>query len=120
MTFYSICNFHFEILNLQYLFFADWFQQHYALGVDGFFAADGADEFAGFGLQADAFGFDVEDFGQAFADCLAMGQQFWPLGEYDAIDIADFPAHGRHGIECRAEHFGRIAAAVVGSVSGNI
>ena len=49
-------------------------QQRHALGGDGLLAADGADAFAGLGLEADALGLDAEDVGQPLADGLAVGE----------------------------------------------
>ena len=45
---------------------------------------------------------------------LAMGQELGTLGEDDAVDVDDLPAQRGHGVERGGEHFGRIAAAVVG------
>jgi hypothetical protein len=88
------------------------FQKHRALGRNGFFAADDADAFAGFGLQADAFDFEVENFGEPFADSLAVHEEFGALGENDAIEIGDLPTECEHVVEGRPKHVGRISPLV--------
>ena len=65
-------------------------------------------------LQADALGLDAEDVGQPLADRLAMRQQLGPLGEDDAVDVDDPPAERGDGVQGGAQHFGRVAAAVLG------
>ena len=45
---------------------------------------------------------------------LAVGEQLGTLGEDDAVDVDDLPAQGGHGLQGGGEHFGRIAAAVLG------
>ena len=74
----------------------------------------GADALARLGLQADALGLDAEDVGQPLADGLAMGEELGTLGEDDAVDVDDLPAQRGHGVQRGGEHFGRVAAAVLG------
>ena len=57
-------------------------------------------------------GVDVEDFGDPFADGLAMGQQLGAFGMDDAVEVADSPAQRLDGVAGRLEHLGRVASAI--------
>jgi len=74
--------------------------------------ADRPDAFGGLGLHTHPIGIDVEDFGQAPADGLLVGAQPGPLGEDDAIDVADLPAGLGGGLSSLTEHFCRVATPV--------
>ena len=67
---------------------------------------------AGLGLHCDLFGLDVEDLGQSPAHGPVVWGQLGPLGENDAVDVADPPPGLSSGLPGRIEHLGRVPIAV--------
>lgn len=100
------------------------FQEGDAAGFDQFFAADGADAFAGFRFEADLIWIELEDAGDSVADGVLIVGEFRSLGVNDTIEVHDAVARFINLRRREKKHFGRVSIAVgffrVGKQSADI
>jgi len=89
-----------------------------ALGLDGFFSADGPDLFTRFRFHADLSDVQGQDLGDTATDGVFVRADPGALDVHHAVDVRDLPVRLGDEVARLAEHVGGITAVVVRVVIG--